>query len=74
MAPLSHRETEIVQLVAQGCRNKEVAQKLFITEGTVKSHLYIIFRKLRVFNRRELRRFANVPVVIESPNRRTNRV
>jgi len=57
--PLSDRENEIAQLVAQGCRNKEVAVKLSISEQTVKNHLYKIFGKLRVFNRRELRKFGN---------------
>jgi ATP/maltotriose-dependent transcriptional regulator MalT len=52
--PLSCREKEIVQLVAQACRNKEVAQKLSISEQTVKNHLYKIFGKLGICNRRKL--------------------
>lgn len=50
----SRRESEIVQLVGRGLRNKEVAQQLSISEGTVKTHLRSIFRKLSVSGRTEL--------------------
>jgi DNA-binding NarL/FixJ family response regulator len=52
--PLTPRETEIVRLVAQGLRNKELAQRLSITEGTVKIHLHNIYDKLGVDGRLEL--------------------
>ena len=52
--PLSAREREIVALVAQGLKNKEVAERLFITEQTVKNHLHNIFDKLGVSDRLEL--------------------
>jgi DNA-binding CsgD family transcriptional regulator len=55
--PLSPRETEIVQLVAQGCCNSDIAQKLSISECTVKIHLGHIFRKLGVCNREALAAF-----------------
>jgi DNA-binding NarL/FixJ family response regulator len=51
---LSEREKEIVQLVAQGFRNKEIGEKLFISEATVKNHLHNIFDKLGVSDRLEL--------------------
>ena len=51
---LTPRETEIVRLVAQGMRNKELAQRLSITEGTVKIHLHNIYDKLGVDGRLEL--------------------
>lgn len=51
---LSEREQEIVHLVSLGFRNKEVAQKLNISEPTVKSHLHAIFQKLNVLNRYQL--------------------
>lgn len=57
-SPLSNREREIVQLVAQGHRNKEMAEKLFISEQTVKNHLHNIFEKLGVADRLELALFA----------------
>jgi DNA-binding NarL/FixJ family response regulator len=52
--PLSAREHEIVSLVAQGLKNKEVAARLFISEQTVKNHLHNIFDKLGVSDRLEL--------------------
>ena len=51
---LSDREKEIVQLVAQGFRNREIGEKLFISEQTVKNHLHNIFDKLGVSDRLEL--------------------
>src|SRR5216683_3933682 len=47
---LSQREREIVTLVAQGFKNKEMAEKMFISEQTVKNHLHNIFDKLGVFD------------------------
>ncbi len=47
-SPLSQREREIVALVAQGYKNKEMAEKMFISEQTVKNHLHNIFDKLGV--------------------------
>jgi NarL family two-component system response regulator YdfI len=46
--PLSERELEVLQMVAKGARNKEIAYKLGITERTVKAHLSHIFQKLNV--------------------------
>src|SRR5450432_1824220 len=53
-SPLSQREREIVALVAQGFKNKEMAEKMFISEQTVKNHLHNIFDKLGVSDRLEL--------------------
>jgi DNA-binding NarL/FixJ family response regulator len=55
---LSRRETEIVKMVAGGMRNKEIATKLSIGEGTVKSHLHSIYEKLGVHGRVELTMYA----------------
>ncbi len=55
---LSDREKEIVQLVAQGYRNKEIGERLFISEQTVKNHLHNIFDKLGVSDRLELALYA----------------
>jgi two-component system, NarL family, nitrate/nitrite response regulator NarL len=57
-SPLSQREREIVALVAQGFKNKEMAEKMFISEQTVKNHLHNIFDKLGVSDRLELALFA----------------
>jgi DNA-binding CsgD family transcriptional regulator len=51
---ITHRETEILSQVVQGKSNKEIGGTLFISEGTVKNHLYSIMRKLKVSNRTEL--------------------
>ncbi len=55
---LSKRETEIVKMVASGLRNKEIALKLSIGEGTVKTHLHTIYEKLGVHGRVELAMYA----------------
>lgn len=49
--PLSDREREVLVLLAQGASNKEMAEKLFITEGTVKNHVSNILAKLQAENR-----------------------
>lgn len=48
---LSDRELDVLRLVAEGLANKEVARALFISEGTVKTHLVHIFGKLGVDSR-----------------------
>jgi DNA-binding NarL/FixJ family response regulator len=55
---LTPRELEIVRLVATGLRNKQIADQLSITEGTVKIHLHTIFEKLGVSSRVELSNYA----------------
>ncbi len=57
-ARLSARELEVVALVCQGFRNKEIAEKMFISEQTVKNHLHNIFDKLGVSDRLELALYA----------------
>jgi ATP/maltotriose-dependent transcriptional regulator MalT len=49
--PLSSRELEVLELVAAGNTNRELAAKLFISEATVKSHLLNIYAKLDVKDR-----------------------
>lgn len=55
---LTPRELEIVRMVARGLRNRAIAEKLFITEGTVKVHLHNIYEKLGVDGRVELTLYA----------------
>lgn len=55
---LSRREMEVIQLVIQGYKNKDIGQKLFISEKTVKNHLSAIFNKLGVADRLELTLYA----------------
>jgi two-component system nitrate/nitrite response regulator NarP len=55
LAPsLTPRERELVDLVQQGLRNREIAAQLGVTEGTVKVYLHAIFDKVGVDNRTEL--------------------
>jgi DNA-binding NarL/FixJ family response regulator len=55
---LTPRELEIVRMIAQGLRNKAIADRLSISEGTVKIHLHNIYEKLRVDGRLELMLYA----------------
>jgi len=48
---LTTREIEVLSLVAQGSNNQEIAEKLFVREVTIKTHLNNIFKKLNVSNR-----------------------
>lgn len=51
---LSEREYEIVTLVAQGFDNKEIAGKVYISEGTVRNHVSVILQKLGLKNRTQI--------------------
>ncbi len=49
--PLSERELDVLGLIAAGLSNREIAERLFITVGTVKRHAHNLYGKLRVNNR-----------------------
>jgi len=49
--PLSERELEVLHWLASGASNREIGRQLYITENTVKRHVYHIFGKLNVRNR-----------------------
>jgi DNA-binding NarL/FixJ family response regulator len=57
---LTRRELEILQLVAEGHSNSQLARMLWVTEQTVKFHLSNIYRKLDVANRTEASRWAQL--------------
>ena len=57
-ANLSPREDEVLRLVAQGATNKEIADSLFISENTVKTHLRNIMDKLHLANRSQAAAYA----------------
>lgn len=54
LSTLTARETEIAGLIRAGLRNREIAARCGLTEGTVKVHLHSIFRKLGIKSRSEL--------------------
>jgi DNA-binding NarL/FixJ family response regulator len=63
---LTRRELEILQLVAEGFSNAELARRLWVTEQTVKFHLSNIYRKLDVANRTEASRWAQLNGLLAS--------
>lgn len=65
---LTNRERTIIRLVSQGAKNKDVAEKLHISDHTVKTHLYSAFRKTNARNRIELANWAQkfLPPTIQS--------
>jgi two-component system, NarL family, nitrate/nitrite response regulator NarL len=54
IATLTGREREVVALIGEGLRNRQIADRLFISEGTVRNHLTTVFSKLEVSDRFEL--------------------
>jgi DNA-binding NarL/FixJ family response regulator len=54
IAAITEREREVIQLVGQGLRNKEVSERLHISDATVSHHLTSIYRKLEVEDRTSL--------------------
>lgn len=56
---LTRREREVTELICQGKSNKDIAEILFLSESTVKTHIYNIFRKLEVKNRIEAIRIVS---------------
>ena len=55
---LTDREKELVELIYEGRSNAEIAEALFISESTVKTHIYNIFKKMRIKNRMSVMRIV----------------
>ena len=55
---LTARELEVARLVASGMTNREVAERLVVSDRTIDNHLYRIYRKLGVTSRDELARLV----------------
>jgi LuxR family maltose regulon positive regulatory protein len=49
--PLTGRETEVLHLLATGLSNREIAERLYLSEGTVKTHTHNLYAKLGVQSR-----------------------
>lgn len=56
---LTRREQEVLQLMANGATNREIAEQLFITEGTVKTHVTHLLNRLDCKNRAQVAIYAN---------------
>ena len=67
-AGLSKREYDILEAVARGLSNREIATELWITEPTVKFHLTSVYRKLGVANRTGAARWAYANGITEAPS------
>ena len=59
MVPVTSREVEVIQGAISGMTNKEIGEMLYITEGSVKSHLNRVFSKLHIRRRTELTIWAH---------------
>ncbi len=57
---LSPREREVLELVRQGATNREIADQLFISVGTVKNHIHNILEKLHLKNRTQIAAYARM--------------
>ena len=65
--PLTPREIEVLGLISRGLRNREIAERLFVTERTVKFHVGQILAKLGAQNRTEAARIAARRGLVEPP-------
>ena len=59
LTQLTPRELDVLNLIGVGSTNREIAQQLYITEGTVKTHITHIFNRLNLRNRSQLAIYAN---------------
>jgi DNA-binding NarL/FixJ family response regulator len=59
LAQLTPREQEVLRLIATGLTNRDIAQQLFISEGTVKTHVTHLLNRLNLRNRSQLAIYAN---------------
>jgi DNA-binding NarL/FixJ family response regulator len=67
IAKLTRREREVINLVAEGLKNTEIAERLFISRATVRTHLTSVFVKLGVSGRVKLIIYAYRHGLVEIP-------
>ena len=68
IAELTRREAEVLELIAQGKTNQEIADEMIIELGTVKNHVHNLLKKLNVSNRSEAARYFNLMRSVENGN------
>lgn len=73
-APLTSRETEVLDLIGKGLTNREIGEVLFISTYTVKSHMRNITTKLNLKNRHQASVYANQQKPQQRPQQRSNRL
>lgn len=66
IAELTRRETEVLELIAAGKTNQEIADEMIIELGTVKNHVHNLLKKLNVSNRAEAARYFNLMRSVEN--------
>jgi DNA-binding NarL/FixJ family response regulator len=59
LSALTNREQDVLRLIGMGATNREIAEKLYISEGTVKTHVTHLFNRLNLKNRSQLAIYAN---------------
>jgi DNA-binding NarL/FixJ family response regulator len=67
IASLSEREREVIALIGKGLKNKQIAERLYLSETTVRHHLTSIYNKLEVSDRLELLIYAYQHGLAELP-------
>lgn len=65
---LTDRERQVVDLICKGLKNKEIAQRLYISETTVRHHLTSVFNKLEITSRLELVVYAFKNNLVQMPD------
>lgn len=69
---MTEREKQVIELICKGMKNKTIAEKLFITETTVRHHLTSVFNKLEVGTRLELVIYAFKNQLVKLPVNHSN--
>jgi len=69
---MTEREKQVIELICKGLKNKGIAEKLFITETTVRHHLTSVFNKLEIGSRLELVIYAFKNQLVQLPTNQSN--